>query len=493
MLDLVRADPTLGEPLVPGLPYLKAEARFAVRHEMARTLSDVLDRRTRARLLDRDATAAAARRRGRAASRPISGGRTSTSRGGSRGVPRVDRRRARAVGMMRRAIALSVLLAIVLVGHARDSLAQAKKRATPTTTTTTTWPPLPATQHHGDVGRLRIGLRVRHPLGAGRLALAPTASSSRSRWCAIAPRGPTRASAALVVNYGGPGQGGVDYLPRVWSRIPAPMRARFDIVSWDPRGTGASRPVDCVDDASLDDVDEPPRGPRHRGVAGRRCAAYNDMFAKGCTARSGAYAGQVGTRNTARDLEAIRRALGEPKLTYLGYSYGTVVGATYAQMFPSTVRAMVLDGPADWWAPRLDYVYAQAQGFKQALDAFLASCGPTCPADARRAHRTRRVRSVARVVRPQRRDACRRAHRQRARDRRRVRAVRPARVAHADERAAVGRGRRLGRPAALAVGPVLPARRPTGRTRRSSSPTRSSTASTIPSRWRRHPRRSSPT
>ena len=60
MLDLVRADPTLGEPLVPGLPYLKAEARFAVRHEMARTLSDVLDRRTRARLLARDAAADAA-------------------------------------------------------------------------------------------------------------------------------------------------------------------------------------------------------------------------------------------------------------------------------------------------------------------------------------------------------------------------------------------------------------------------------------------------
>jgi glycerol-3-phosphate dehydrogenase len=60
VLDLVRADPMLGEPLVPGLPYLKAEARFAVRHEMACTLSDVLDRRTRARLLDRDATAAAA-------------------------------------------------------------------------------------------------------------------------------------------------------------------------------------------------------------------------------------------------------------------------------------------------------------------------------------------------------------------------------------------------------------------------------------------------
>ncbi len=182
---------------------------------------------------------------------------------------------------------------------------------------------------------------------------------------------------SLVVNYGGPGQGGVDYLPRVYARIPAPIRARFDIVSWDPRGTGSSRPVDCVDDAVLDESLTLPPVP-DTAAALAQVRAFNDRFAAGCAARSGAYAGQVGTRNTARDLEAIRRALGDPKLTYLGYSYGTVVGATYAQMYPTTVRAMVLDGPADWWAPRLTYVYAQAEGFKQALDAYLASCGPTC-------------------------------------------------------------------------------------------------------------------
>ena len=69
-------------------------------------------------------------------------------------------------------------------------------------------------------------------------------------------------------------------------------------------------------------------------------------------ATHGRVRGQVGTRNVARDLEAIRIALGEPKLDYLGYSYGTVVGATYAQMFPTTVRRMVLDGPARLLAPR---------------------------------------------------------------------------------------------------------------------------------------------
>jgi pimeloyl-ACP methyl ester carboxylesterase len=274
---------------------------------------------------------------------------------------------------MRRAVALAVLLAVVLAA----APAAAKKRSTPTTTTTTTWPPLPATSttvswsdcgSGFECGTLPVPVDWRVPAGE-QLPLALVRRPAEL---------PDQRIGALVINYGGPGQGGVDYLPRVWSRLPTPIRARFDLVSWDPRGTGASRPVDCVDNASLDEsMNLPPVPDTAESLAGVR--AYNDDFARGCTARSGAYAGQVGTRNTARDLEAIRRALGEPKLTYLGYSYGTVVGATYAQMFPSAVRAMVLDGPADWWAPRLDYVYAQAQGFKQALDAFLASCGPTCP------------------------------------------------------------------------------------------------------------------
>ncbi len=102
--------------------------------------------------------------------------------------------------------------------------------------------------------------------------------------------------------------------------------------------------------------------------------AFNRVFAKGCTQRMGAYAGQVGTRNVARDVEAIRAALGEPKLTYLGYSYGSIVGVTYAQMFPTTIRAMVLDGPPDYWLPARDYAYAQAQGFMRALGAFLDWC-----------------------------------------------------------------------------------------------------------------------
>ena len=76
------------------------------------------------------------------------------------------------------------------------------------------------------------------------------------------------------------------------------------------------------------------------------------------------------------DLEAIRIALGEPSLNYLGYSYGTVLGMTYAQMFPATMGAMVLDGPPDYWLPQLDYAHQQAQAFMQALDAFLGGAKP---------------------------------------------------------------------------------------------------------------------
>ena len=151
------------------------------------------------------------------------------------------------------------------------------------------------------------------------------------------------------------------------------MKERFDLVSWDPRGTGDSRPVDCVDDAYLDFGAVTTPVPDTAETLEIQ-HAYSRGFARGCIERTGAFAGQVGTRNTARDLEAIRIALGEPKLNYLGFSYGTVVGAAYAQMFPTNIRTMVLDGPLDLWLPQLEYAHRQAEGFMKALDAFLGWC-----------------------------------------------------------------------------------------------------------------------
>jgi pimeloyl-ACP methyl ester carboxylesterase len=186
-------------------------------------------------------------------------------------------------------------------------------------------------------------------------------------------RSPDERIGALFVNPGGPGFGGTGYVRAAIRRLPAVVQERFDLVSWDPRGTGTSRPVDCVDDAFLDlgaAVSPAPDTAETLDVARR----YNRAFARGCVERSGAYAGQVGTRNSARDLEAIRIALGEPTITYLGFSYGTILGMTYAQMFPGAVRAMVLDGPPDYWLPQLDYAHAQAAAFMQALDKFLGWC-----------------------------------------------------------------------------------------------------------------------
>ena len=158
----------------------------------------------------------------------------------------------------------------------------------------------------------------------------------------------------------GPEQSGVDRVPRAVRRFPEAVLARFDVVSWDPRGTGASRAVDCVDDAYLDLSAGAPVVPE----TAAQLAVVRDVregLRRGCKERMGAYARQVGTRNSARDLEAIRIALGEPTLNYLGYSYGTVLGMTYAQMFPATVRAMVLDGPPDYWLASLDYSYAAGE------------------------------------------------------------------------------------------------------------------------------------
>jgi pimeloyl-ACP methyl ester carboxylesterase len=252
---------------------------------------------------------------------------------------------------------------------------QPRPRPSTTTTTTTTWPPLPAFDATpawtdcGDgfqCGTLSVPVNWTHP-SADAVPIALLRHPAES---------PADRIGSLVVNYGGPGESGVDYLRLTWSRLPDVVRARFDVVSFDPRGTGASRPLDCVDDALLDlaaGIPPIPATAAQLDVVHR----YNQLFAAGCIQRMGAYAGQVGTRNVARDLEAIRIALREPKLDYLGYSYGTIVGATYAQMFPANIRSMVLDGPPDYWLTSREYAYQQARGFMNALGAFLDWCGET--------------------------------------------------------------------------------------------------------------------
>jgi pimeloyl-ACP methyl ester carboxylesterase len=270
------------------------------------------------------------------------------------------------------ALVLSCALATALA--APGAVAKAKPSSTTTAAPTTTWAPLPAfdtTLAWADCGDgfqcATLTVPVDWSAPGETLGLALVRHPAES---------PGDRLGTLVVNYGGPGESGIAGLRRSWSRLPPTIRARFDVLSFDPRGSGASRPVDCVDDAVLDQSAAIPAVPKTTADLDV-LHQYNATFAAGCRARTGAYAGQVGTRNAARDLEAIRVALGEPTLDYVGYSYGAVLGATYAQMFPTTVGRMVLDGPPDYWISARDYAYRQAKGFKDALDAFLDWCTQT--------------------------------------------------------------------------------------------------------------------
>jgi pimeloyl-ACP methyl ester carboxylesterase len=181
---------------------------------------------------------------------------------------------------------------------------------------------------------------------------------------------------SLVVNYGGPGDPGTQTLKLAGTSVPRAVRDRFDLVSFDPRGTGASKPVDCVDDATADRAFAEDPTPDSAADLARFYAGTNSSvdLVKACVDRLGAWLAEVGTRNVARDMERLRIALGDAKLTYLGYSYGTVLGAVYAQMYPQRVRAMVLDSAVDLSSTPQDEELGNAKGFEKALDAFLAEC-----------------------------------------------------------------------------------------------------------------------
>ena len=184
---------------------------------------------------------------------------------------------------------------------------------------------------------------------------------------------------SLIVNPGGPGASAVEYLQAAWTLVPEPVRDRFDLVAFDPRGVGRTAPIRCATTAELDRyfaVDPSPDDPGEL----RRIEESNERLAAGCQQRSGRLLPHVSTAEAAKDLDRVRAAVGDPKLTYLGYSYGTSLGAAYLDAYPTRVRAMVLDGGID---PQLTWdalLEGQSKGFDRALEAFLADCERTrCP------------------------------------------------------------------------------------------------------------------
>jgi pimeloyl-ACP methyl ester carboxylesterase len=181
---------------------------------------------------------------------------------------------------------------------------------------------------------------------------------------------------SLLVNPGGPGFGGSSLAEfGLWG---PELRASFDIVGWDPRGTGGSEPaIECIDD--WDTMAGILTG---SGTAEEESAQLDAAreFAEGCVERSGGVLDHVSTIESARDMDAIRAALQEDEISYFGMSYGTQLGATWATMFPDTVRAAVLDGARHPTAGRVEALLDQAAGLERTLSLYLASCSadPTC-------------------------------------------------------------------------------------------------------------------
>jgi pimeloyl-ACP methyl ester carboxylesterase len=195
---------------------------------------------------------------------------------------------------------------------------------------------------------------------------------------------PAHRVGALVVNPGGPGGSGVQYALGARGEFPAALRARFDIVGFDPRGVAGSEPaLWCQTGPQTDTFLATSDMPASQAQLATIVNASRQYAAR-CQQDSGALLPFVGTKDAARDMDVLRAALGQAKLTYLGKSYGTYLGAWYAQLFPHRVRALVLDGAFDPDTPALQDDIVQAQGFQVALNAFTASClaATGCPLGA---------------------------------------------------------------------------------------------------------------
>ncbi len=188
---------------------------------------------------------------------------------------------------------------------------------------------------------------------------------------------------SVITNPGGPGASGVENAGAIGAYgLARTINTRLDLVGFDPRGVAASRPqIQCQTDAERDASRAIAR--RTRDQADVDAAnARAQQFAEGCAALSGppdgidgaSFLANVGTTNAARDMDVLRAVLGDPQLTYIGWSYGTSIGTEYARLFPANVRAMILDGAVDPNEDAAAAAVSQAEGFQRTFQDFAAWC-----------------------------------------------------------------------------------------------------------------------
>ena len=182
---------------------------------------------------------------------------------------------------------------------------------------------------------------------------------------------------SLFINFGGPGGSAADAFEAQGAALFPGLNERFDIIAMDPRGVGQSRPsIDCEANQETEGLYAQPF-PRPFNLDIGALVANDRGYIRRCLTRNSGVLPYVSTENVARDIDLIRQALGERQITYFGFSYGTVLGATYASLFPSGYRAMVLDGPVDATAyinDPLRIMSAQSSGVERALGRFLQAC-----------------------------------------------------------------------------------------------------------------------
>lgn len=179
----------------------------------------------------------------------------------------------------------------------------------------------------------------------------------------------------LFVDPGGPGVSGVDFVRNSVGSTSATLQKNFDIVGWDPRGVGSSSAVKCYDDKGLDsylyDITPGERGSTQWLDASKQAVT---KLGAACKQNTGALLGHVDTESTAHDLDMLRSNVGDAKLNYLGFSYGTMIGAIYADVFPAKVGRMTLDGVVDPASSYDDLTELQARGFEANLRAYAQWC-----------------------------------------------------------------------------------------------------------------------
>ncbi|MDH6624332.1 pimeloyl-ACP methyl ester carboxylesterase [Streptomyces sp. LBL] len=186
---------------------------------------------------------------------------------------------------------------------------------------------------------------------------------------------------SLLVNPGGPGGSAIGYL-QAYAGIgyPAQVRARYDMVAVDPRGVARSEPVECLSGRDMDTYTQTDITPDDGRETTGLVDAYK-KFAEGCGADAPKLLRHVSTVEAARDMDIVRAALGDPKLNYVGASYGTFLGATYAGLFPKRTGRLVLDGAMDPSLPARRMNLDQTAGFETAFQSFAKDCvrQPDCP------------------------------------------------------------------------------------------------------------------